>query len=199
MKLLISLIFSIGLFAQTGIPYYNNGVLTYLKPIGGLVVDTTRKQIRTAINGGLRGTPNQLWSVNANGDGEAIDVDWNVFALLPPGTNGKRKLTIVPPPQGIRFIGTKEDFNLGVSSWITYNPSGTINYIQLNPTQVSDREIKLTKETVNKDIIWLYQDAYFRVRDRDYTLTYDSEYAIIKFTDLINIKVGDGITIIAIK
>lgn len=113
MKLIFSFIFSIGLFAQTGIPYYNNGVLTYLRPIGGVIVDLNRKQIRTAINGGLRGTPNQLWFVNSNGDGEAIDVDWNTFALLPPGTNGKKSLTIKKQPQlsvipSVKIISDRE-------------------------------------------------------------------------------------------
>lgn len=202
MKLLISLIFSIGLFAQTGIPYYKNGVVTYVNPIGGVVVDVARKQIRTAINGGLRGTPGQLWSVNSNGDGEAINVDWNVFSLLPPGTNGRRTLTLVKQPESMYFNdGTfiVDAIERERVMKVFYNSPGIINFIQINESHLSTKEVRIERVAMLKNVLWVWQNGYFRVKNRDYTLTYESEYVILKFSDLININIGDGLTVVSIN
>lgn len=202
MKLLILFILSLGLFSQTGIPYYNNGVLTYVKPIGGIIVDVNRKQIRTAINGGLRGTPNQIWLVNSKGDGEAINVDWNVFAILPPGTDGKRTLTVIKRPQTLYFtegIHTFESYDYDRVMNVFYSGPAIINFLQANNHHSSTKEFQVERIALGKNVLWVYQNGLFRIRNKDYTLTYDTDNAIIKFSDIINIKEGDGITVISIN
>lgn len=185
MKLLLTFILSIGLFAQTGIPYYKNGVLTYVNPIGGIIVDVPRKQIRTAINGGLRGTPNQLWSVNANGDGEAIDVDWNLFAIAPPGTNGRRMLTLVPKPQNLLIL-----YNNPISITSGFN-NPTVTTVLLNNT---NREATFTLDVLTPSYT-VYLNEKF-LDKKLYTLKISSKDVTIKISDDINILKYDRVSLV---
>lgn len=69
-----------------------------VRPTGGVIIDIQRGLIRTAINGGLRGNPGQIWTVNENGDGQAADLR-GVAIVYETNASGQRVPVMVFPEQ----------------------------------------------------------------------------------------------------
>ncbi len=93
-----------------GIPYYQNGVATYLKPTGGIIATPSWNPpiLRTANNAGLRGLPNQIWVVNSNGDGQAVNLGTGLSVNVVNGVPGLDCVPNIVPGIGIGIVESPE-------------------------------------------------------------------------------------------